>query len=227
MKPDLELSPSIAEAVRTIHQARPLDATLQTIVEVASSSIPEFDHVGISTLHKGKVTTRAFVGDMVRRLDDLQYSLGEGPCVETLQGSEVVVSAHFRHDQRWARWVPQAAAMGVRSQLAVQMYLDSGGTLGSINFYSTTSDDVGADAQALARLFATHSAIALGHAQERETLTAGLQSRKVVGQAVGILMERYDMNEDRAFAFLVRASSHGNIKLRTIAEELVGARNAT
>jgi AmiR/NasT family two-component response regulator len=39
-------------------------------------------------------------------------------------------------------------------------------------------------------------------------------------------MEHYDMNEDRAFHFLVRASSTSNIKLRDIAEELVDKRNA-
>jgi AmiR/NasT family two-component response regulator len=39
-------------------------------------------------------------------------------------------------------------------------------------------------------------------------------------------MERYDMDEDRAFAFLVRASSHANIKLRVVAQELVDQHNA-
>jgi hypothetical protein len=87
-------------------------------------------------------------------------------------------------------------------------------------------DDVGLDAQALARLFATHAAIALGHAQERASFTEGLKSRRAIGQSIGILMERYDMNEDRAFAFLVRASSHRNIKLRAIAQELVEEANA-
>jgi hypothetical protein len=109
--------------------------------------------------------------------------------------------------------------------MAIKLHLDHG-TLGGINFYSTSSDDVGADAQALGRLFATHAAIALGHAHERETFNAGLLTRKVIGQAIGILMERYEMDEDRAFAFLVRASSHTNIKLRAIAQELVDKRNA-
>ena len=51
-----------------------------------------------------------------------------------------------------------------------------------------------------------------------------MQSRKVIGEAAGILMERYDMDEDGAFAFLVRASSHTNIKLRAVAQELVDER---
>jgi GAF domain-containing protein len=109
--------------------------------------------------------------------------------------------------------------------MAVKLYLAKG-TLGGINFYSTIADEVGPDAQALAQMFATHSSIAIGHAHERDTLNEGMQTRKVIGQAIGILMERYEMNEDRAFAFLVRASSHTNIKLRVVAQQVVDERNA-
>ena len=74
-------------------------------------------------------------------LDDLQYSLGEGPCVETLRAADIVVAPHIRHDQRWPRFVPAAVEMGLRSQLAVRLYLDGEGTLGGINLYSTISDE--------------------------------------------------------------------------------------
>jgi GAF domain-containing protein len=217
---------SIAEAARTLNKPRSLDDTLQTIVEVACNSVPGFDHVGIATLEKkGDVETRAFTGDLVLLLDNMQYGLREGPCSAALQGDDAVSVSSLRHEQRWPRYVPQAREAGVMSQLAVKLYLDEG-TLGGINFYSTISDEVSDDAQALAQLFATHAAIALGHAQERQTLNEGLQTRKTIGEALGILMERYEMNEDRAFAFLVRASSHANIKLRTVAQQLVHEANA-
>jgi GAF domain-containing protein len=217
---------SIAEAARTMHQ--PLDSgdTLQSIVEVACNSVPGFDQVGIATLHKGgRIETRAYTGDLVLRLDEMQYGLQEGPCSAALQGTDEIAVSSLQHEQRWPRYVPQAQAAGVRSQMALKLYLDRG-TLGGINFYSTVSDDVSPEAQGVARLFATHAAIALGHAQERETLNTALQTRKIIGQAVGILMERHEINEDRAFAFLIRASSHGNIKLRAIAQEIVDQRNA-
>lgn len=217
---------SIAEAARTLNQPRSLDETLQTIVEVASNSIPGFDQVGIATLHKlGAVETRASTGDLVLRLDHLQYGLQEGPCSVVLQGPEPVSMSSLRAEQRWPRYVPRALAEGVRSQMAVKLYLDRE-ALGGINFYSTSSDDVSPDAQALAHLFASHAAIALGHARDRENLNEALQTRKVIGEAIGILMERHLMDEDRAFAFLVRASSHANIKLRVVAQQLVDERNA-
>ena len=210
-----------------MNQKKSLDETLQAIAEVARDSVPGFDQVGISTLStNGKVETRAFTGDLVLQLDKVQYDLREGPCVETLRDSDVVTAPHIRHDQRWPRYVPEAVSLGVQSQLAVKLYLDEEGTLGGINFYSTVSEEVDPDAEALADLFAAHSAIALGHARERENLNEALHSRKVIGQAIGILMERYAMDEDRAFAFLVRASSQSNIKLRAIAQELVDQHNS-
>ncbi len=226
MLPASDFALSISEAARTLNKPRSLDDTLQTIVEVACNSVPGFDHVGIATLEKkGAVETRAFTGDLVPHLDGLQYGWREGPGSVALHGDESVCVSSLKHEQRWPRYVPRAWEAGVRSQLAVKLYLDRG-TLGGINFYSTVRDDVSDDAQALARLFATHAAIALGHAQERETFTEGLQTRRAIGQAIGILMERYEMNEDRAFAFLVRASSHANIKLRAVAQELVDEGNA-
>ncbi len=218
---------SIAEAARTLNQPRSLDETLQTIVEVACNSVPGFDQVGIATLHKkeDRVKTRAFTGDLVLRLDKIQYGLREGPCSAALQGTEAVSVSSLRVEHRWPQYVPQARAVGVRSQMAVKLYLNQN-ALGGINFYSTICDDVSPDAQALARLFASHAAIALGHAHEREHLNEALQTRKVIGEAIGILMERHTMNEDHAFAFLVRASSHTNIKLRDIAQQLVDERNS-
>lgn len=221
-----DFAQSIAEAARTLYKPRSLHETMQTIVEVACNSVPGFDHAGISTVEKqGTIQTEACTSDLVLRLDAVQYELREGPCSAVLHGNDAVCVSILEHEQRWPGYVPKAVQAGVRSQMAVKLYLDEN-TLGGISFYSTTSDEVTDDAQALAGLFATHAAIALGHAQERAGLTEGLQTRRVIGQAIGILMTRYEMNEDRAFAFLVRASSHRNIKLRAIAQELVDEANA-
>ena len=190
-----------------------------------------FDHVGISTLDsRGTFETVATTDELVVTLDRIQYDLGEGPCYDTLRlpDVDVVIAAPaIRHDQRWPRYVPAAVGTGVLSQLAVKLYVDHQGSLGGLNFYSTTSETIDPEAEAIADLFATHAAIALENARERESLNEALRSRKMIGQAIGIIMERFDMNEDRAFDFLVRTSSTSNIKLRDVAEEVVHNRNAT
>jgi GAF domain-containing protein len=218
---------SIVAATRSLNQRRSVDETLQTIAEVTRNSVPGFDQIGISTLHKdGKAITRASFGNLVLRLDEIQYGLWEGPCVDALGGRDVVTAESLHHEPRWPRYVPQAVGLGVRSQLALRLHVGDGDTIGSINLYSTTSDDVSLNAQALAGLFAAHSAVALGHAQERAQLTEALESRRIIGEALGILMERHEIDEDRAFAFLVRASNHANIKLRAVAQELVDQANS-
>jgi GAF domain-containing protein len=221
-----EFGAAIADAARAMHHERTLDETLEAIVTAARNSVPGFDQVGISTVDKSRnPRTRAATGELVLTLDKVQYTLNEGPCVDILHDADMVVAPHLRHDQRWPRYIPEAVATGLRSQLAVKLCLDEEGTIGGLNFYSTTSDEVDSEAEALADLFATHAAIALGSAKQRETLNAALQSRKVIGQAIGMIMERYDMDENRSFAFLVRASSTSNIKLHDIALELVDQHN--
>jgi GAF domain-containing protein len=217
---------AIAAAARALYEGQTLDDTLQRIVEVARDSVPGFDQVGISTLdRKGHVETRATTGDLVLILDKAQYDLDEGPCVETLRGQAVVAAPDVADDPRWPRYAPVAAEHGVRSQLGIQLHLDSEGTLGGINFYSTTSSSVDPQAESIAELFATHAALALGNAREKESLNDALLTREVIGQAIGIVMERYQISADRAFEFLVRASSVGNIKLRDVAQELVNQRS--
>ena len=228
MQSDSAFARSIAEAARTLNQPRSLDETLQTIVEVACNSVPGFDQVGIATLHKkGTVETRAFTGDLVLRLDEAQYGLREGPCSAVLAGRRSGIRVESPSTSSGGPGTSRKRrqkASGRRWRSSCTSIEDA---LGGINFYSTISDDVSPDAQALAQLFASHAAIALGHAHERESLNEALQTRKVIGEAIGILMERHAMNEDRAFAFLVRASSHANIKLRAVAQELVNERNNT
>jgi GAF domain-containing protein len=225
--PSSSIADALATAARTIDATRTLEETLSAIAHAARSSIPGVEHAGISTVEKrGAIVTRATTGWLVNQLDDLQYSLDEGPCVQALRESVVVSAPHIGADPRWPRYVAEAVrTTGLRSQLAVRLFLDRQGTLGGLNLYSTENDEISPEAEAVAELFATHAAIALGKARELDTLSSALQTRKTIGQAIGIVMERYSMSEERAFAFLIRASSHGNVKLRDIAQELVDRLN--
>jgi len=227
MDPRPDLAAALVAAARNMGSKDTLEETLSAIAETARVSVPDIDHVGISTIdRKGRIVTRAATDHVVRELDDLQYGLQEGPCVDVLREERVVVAPRIRHEQRWPHYVPEAVRRtGLKSQLAVQLFLDGQGTLGGLNLYSTTHEDLDPDATSIAELFAAQAAIALGRVLKITTLNEALQSRKVIGQAVGILMERYEMNEDRAFAFLVRASSNSNTKLRDVAQELVDSGN--
>ena len=114
---------------------------------------------------------------------------------------------------------------GVRLQMAYRLY-NRDRTLGGLNFYSTESDTLQDGACEIGELFAMHATVALGRAMEGNQLNDALATRGTIAQAVGLVMARYQINSDRAFQFLVRASSTSNIKLREIAEEVVKQANA-
>jgi GAF domain-containing protein len=219
--PNLALATTLARASETINESHTFAETLDAIVHATRTSLPEFPHVSISVRRRdGTFETASGTDQLVWELDGVQYDLGEGPCVQAVEDEPVVVVAHLRHEQRWPAYVAAAAARGVRSQVAVRLF-SSNQHVAGLNLYSTEHDEVEEMSAEMAALFATHAAIILGHAQQEDQLNRALVSRKMIGQAIGILMERYRIDADRAFQFLVRASSTANIKLRDVAEEIV------
>jgi hypothetical protein len=221
------LTDAIASAARTVHQGEvSVEATLEALALAARDSVPGFDLAGISTVDSdGTATTRAISDPLVMKFDELQYSLNEGPCLDALGAPHVVSVPRIRHEQRWPHYVPQVVRLGLRSQMAVKLSVDGDGTLGGINLYSTISDDIDPEAEHIAELFALHAATVLGAVTQIHHLNQAMHTRKVIGQAIGVLMERYGLHEDNAFRFLVRASQNDNIKVRDIAQEIVDRAN--
>jgi GAF domain-containing protein len=219
----LTVATALARASVEINESRTVGDTLDAIVHATRTSLPDFAHVSISVRNRsGAFMTEAGTDDLAWELDSLQYDLDDGPCVQAIKAEPVVVVGHLHHEQRWPRYTPVAAARGVRSQVAVRLFTHDRHVAG-LNLYSTERDDVDASSAETARLFATHAAIILGHAQQEDQLNHALQTRKVIGQALGILMERYHIDADRAFQFLIRASSTSNTKLRDVAHEVVAS----
>ncbi len=220
-----DLATTLADVAREINAPIDLNSTLDAIVRSAVEALPGVDHVGISMVHRGgKIETMAGTGPLVWELDAVQYELQEGPCYDSIAHVPVLISNELRHDQRWPHYVPRAAQQGVKAQMGVRLFVEDE-TIGGLNLYSTQVDQIDPSVQHVAELFATHAALALGKARHDEDMNTALSTRKMIGQALGILMERYELDEDRAFQFLVRVSTHSNIKLRDIAQELVDQAN--
>jgi GAF domain-containing protein len=219
--PDDVLAEALAHAARSLNEVTSLEETLSEIVRTARLSVPGADHVGVSLAHPdGRLDTLAATSDRVHELDALQHELGEGPCVFALETDTIVHVPDVRTESRWPVFIAEARRRGLRAQIGVRLYADRSGQAG-LNIYSEQDsglDDASAQA---ADLFAAQAALAMGKARAIDQLQEGMRSRQRIGVAVGILMHRYAMTEERAFAFLVRASSHGNVKLRDVAAEVV------
>jgi GAF domain-containing protein len=211
----------LATAAREINAARDLASTLDAIVHVAVRSLPGIDHAGISLTHRGgQIETRAGTGRLVWDLDALQHALGEGPSLHAVAMQQLTVVDNLVSERRWPRYVAGALEHGLTAHLSVRLYVEDE-TLGCLNLYSTERETIDPDMVCAAVLFATHAALALGRARRDEELTAALDSRRVIGMALGLVMERFSLDQERAFEYLTRVSQQTNVKVRDIAQEMV------
>ncbi|WBQ08374.1 ANTAR domain-containing protein [Kribbella sp. CA-293567] len=110
--------------------------------------------------------------------------------------------------------------MSIGAQLAFQFRAEPD-VRGGFNLYSERAHGFSAEDRQLALLFANLAATALGWSRQDRTMHQALDSRTMIGQAVGIVVERYQLDSERAFAFLIRTSQAGNIKLHEVASGIV------
>ena len=194
---------------------------LERIVHQAVEAVPGCDYCGVS-LRRGrdKVETPASTDPLVDEADSLQYDLQEGPCLDAIYVDDTYVVDDLRTDDRWPRWAPRAAALGMRSILSVRLATTSG-TLGGLNLYARETHAYTRHDVDVAHLYALHATSALVMTQKVAGLQTALGTRHVIGIAQGILMQRYGVSKERAFEVLRRYSQHHNLKLRDVAQELV------
>ncbi len=221
---DMQVATLMANVALNLGDSTGTDDTLTRITRCACDTIPGADFASISVRYPdGNLTTLAPTHEVTSRADSLQYSLREGPCYDAASSKGVVSSEDVKTDLRWPSYGPAASELGLKSQLALLCYENSQ-SRGALNLYSRRPGLL-ADQQEMAELFAKHAAVAMGNVYTVDGLHDALTARKVIGQAIGITMERYELDEDRAFEFLVRVSQTGNVKLRDIAAEIVHTGN--
>lgn len=224
MNSQLPVAEALTQAARQIKIRPDLEATLTSIAEATVQSLPDIDHAGISVTFSRDLEPRAWTEDFVRDLDQLQESLSEGPAVDALSSTDVVLVNDLGTESRWPNYVPQAVRYGVRAQLSVRLVF-GGEALGCLNLYSTSRSVLDPEIVPMVRLFAVHASLAVERAHREQELSELLASRKAIGQAVGLVMERYQVDEERAHQFLVRFSRGSGTSLREVADDLINAGN--
>jgi hypothetical protein len=208
----------------TVSLRYPMDVAgaLEAITLGAVEAVPGIEQVSVSITGKdGRIQTLAPTGTLAVEADELQYELSEGPCLDAVLDEPVVQVDDIRTDLRWPSYGPRAAKqLGIGSQLAFQFRAEPHAR-GSLNLYSSRPNTITNETRQIGVLFANLAAVALCWSRQDETMTQALGARTLIGQAVGLLMERYRLDPDRAFGFLVRTSQTGNIKLRDVAAGIV------
>jgi GAF domain-containing protein len=220
-----DLHTQLAEASRELHAEPDTQETLERSVLLATDLIPNCDHAGISMVHRNRtIDTPAASDQMARRGDELQYALDEGPCLDAIWHYDTVISANLAEEDRWTRWAPRVAAeLNVRSMLCLRLFTSTE-LVGALNLYSKEIDAFDEDDAYTGTYLAAQIAVAIAEERQTESLRISALNRTIIGQAQGILMERYNIDPEKAFNVLRRVSQDNNIKLIRVADELVRTR---
>lgn len=199
------------------------DDLAQTVNKVAGLAAEIFTcEAAVMTLDHGQITCGAGTDDLAERAGELQVQYAEGPSVDAIVERRHSVADDLRVESRWRFWAPQAARLGWRAVLSVS--LTDQNVTGVVNLYSRRPQTFQAADLATAEEFAQHAALALAVATEQGQLRLAVESRTLIGQAQGVLMQRYQIDADQAFRVMRRYSSHNNRKLRSVAEDVVRER---
>lgn len=218
---------AFAELGRIMLGSQPLNATLQRVAELAKQVIPNVYDASVTLIEGDRAKTVVFTGPLAVELDERQYELGFGPCMDAAMSGETIVMDTRDHEAAYPDFAPIALRAGVNHVVSVGLPVPQR-VIGGLNLYATDEAALDQDSVELAETFATYAAVAVANAA-LYTSTANLarqmqqavKSRAVIDQAKGILMAQHRYSSDDAFAALVRASQSENVKLRDVAQQIV------
>lgn len=226
--------PPSSELGATLGRIRGLVLTQETaqhavdlLAQVAQESTPDASGAGVSLIRESQRTSVGATDALVRTADDLQYSLGEGPCLTAWSTRAPVMIDDTTTDERFPRWSAAAAEAGVISCFSVPL-LRGRDSLGAMKVYATVPSAFGEmDRTRLTSLSVAASAL-LGHVQTSESSTRisselreSLRSRDLVGIAKGMLMQREGLTEAEALRAMTSRARATGVSFRQLTTEIV------
>jgi hypothetical protein len=229
---DTRPAPDPANLSDPVIEARDVDKFMQDLALFAADAVaPAVDDISCGiTIQQGEQQMSAAWSDArASQLDEIQYELDRGPCLHALRHQEIVVISDMERDVDWPAWRERAVAAGVGSSLAVPVpAIGVGGARAALNFYSSKPAAFDEAAVAKGLEMARRAVQGIGlvswlveQEQHVEQMRTALGSRSVIDQALGIIMSQSKCDGDEAFVILRRASHNRNLKLRTVATEIV------
>ncbi len=226
---DARLAHALVELVGVLPGDETYEQTLQRVVDLARRSIAGCDSASVTLLDADPAPGRTIVrtDGLAQRVDEVQYQLGTGPCLDASRSRQVHAVVSMRTEERWGSFPGEAIRHGVLSSLSLPLAV-RGESIGALNLYASCEAAFTESAGEVGRLFAAQAAVAVANAQVYEAsrrLTEQLQkavrSRAVIEQAKGILIAERGCDDDTAFDLLRSASQRQNVKLRDVALRLV------
>jgi hypothetical protein len=202
--------------------------TLVQIAGFAVRAIPGAEGAGLTMLEDDRPQTVVASAEFVHAVDDVQYGLGEGPCLLAVKTRSTQTSGSLGGDARWPRFGPRVGRMGVHSAVSLPLLLPDRVVVGALNVYAHGKDAFGSEAVRIGEMFARPAAVSVHNAQilaqsQRlaEQLGAALVSRAVIDQALGVIMSRTGATPEEAFERLRAMSQSQHVKVAEVARALL------
>lgn len=213
----------VGELVQALQQhSIDVDSVLTELTESAPHSIPGAQYAGITiATRNGKVRTAAATGHYPMLLDEIQQRHGEGPCLSAAWEHHTIRINDLAREQRWPSYCRDAVEeTPIRSIMSFQLFADHH-TMGALNVYAEQPDVFDDEAVEMGLIMATHTALAWNLVRRDEQFRSALASRDIIGQAKGMIMERFKIDAVQAFELLKRLSQSSNTPLVSVARQLV------
>lgn len=209
----------LADMARALLAQESVQQTLDKIVTEAVDVVEGCEAAGILTVEDARVRSLAATSDVVRASDRMQQETHEGPCFDATRRVHEVYRIADLEDtvERWPRYAPEARKLGIGSVMGFLLFTGEGDNQGALNLYSPWPQAFTERSEQVGWLFASHAAVALSSARTHAQLAHAMETRAEIGEAIGIVMERYRLTEDQAFAVLRKSSQDRNVKLREVA----------
>ncbi|WP_111767868.1 GAF and ANTAR domain-containing protein [Nakamurella deserti] len=217
----------LAELSGLLRADRDLDAILADVVAMAKRRVPGTEEAAITLVRNKKAATVASTGGMAVPLDELQYEMGYGPCLDAGRDNEVKHISDAATEGRWARYLPRAREHGLASSLSIPLPVENY-LVGALNLYASVPGAFEPASLALGEALAAHITAALSHAEARrghrvraENLERAMVTRSIIEQAKGIIMVQRKCTAGDAFDILRQISMDENMRLAEVAAQLV------
>jgi GAF domain-containing protein len=214
----------IAELVQQLY-SRPdtdSDTVIAELAEHAAVEIPGAQYAGVTVTRNAKhIDTPAATHKWPILLDEIQQRHREGPCLTAAWEEKTVHVADLQTDDRFPLYRRDALEQTpIRSVMAFQMFI-AGETMGALNVYAEQPNAFGQASRDMGLIFAAHSSVAWNAARRDEQFKRALSSRDTIGQAKGMIMERYGVDAVQAFEVLRKLSQDSNVPLVQVAADLI------
>ena len=210
----------LASNLQEQHSADDIGTALGKLLGTAVGFVPSAQHAALTMGGRdGVQTISATDGYPVLLTEILQRH--KAMCGTATWKGNVIRIDDVMAERRWRQYCHDVGAeTPIRSIMTIPLIV-SHHSMGALNLYAERPHAFGAESTEMALIMATHLALAWNMLRHDEQFRTALASRDLIGQAKGVMMERFGIDAVRAFELLSRLSQDSNMPVVEIARRLV------